>query len=186
MGDVKKKVIFDLDGVIIKNIEKICRVYDIDFRKIKNYSIRKCSELTDKEIELIISKFADAEMFDELYDGAEKLKYVNERHDLHINSLSCSAEVAEFKRKLLKSLIPDIQDDGMVLSVIDDHLSKELDECDIVVEDCFENLMKNYTKFSKAYLINRPYNIDICLDGLDKIHRCESLDSCIDRLLTED
>lgn len=183
-----KKVTFDLDGVVIPNVEKSCELYGIDFDKITTYRIDSCELLTEEEKRQIKFGFGsvDAFIYSGVSQGAEHLEKLAQNCILHINSLSCNNDIKEYKRELLKMLIPSLLEENLTLGVYSDFIVKEIEKTDIVVEDCLENLVENYDTFEKAYLIDHLYNRDRDLSQYPKIVRVNDLEHCIDKILNED
>ena len=179
------KITFDLDGVIIPNIEKSCELFGIDYTKITTYKINDCKLLTEEEKAKIKSGFTRAEIFE--YSGtsfgSEYMEDLAQKCEMHINSLCGSDEVKEYKKELLKKLIPSLNFDNINLGDCGEFVVKLFDETDVVVEDCLENLLNNYDKFKRAYLIDHLYNRDIDISKYDKIIRVSNLKQAIDKIL---
>lgn len=183
-----KKVTFDLDGVVIPNVEKTCELYGIDFNKITEYRIDHCKLLTEHEKRRIKSGFGSVEAFkySGLCCGAEFLEEIARKCELYIHSLSFNDDIKEYKKMLLKGVIPSLREENINLEIYSEYTVKEIEKTDIIVEDCLENLINNYTKFDKAYLIDYLYNRNVDLSKYPKIVRVANLKHCIDRLLKED
>lgn len=182
------KVTFDLDGVVIPNVEKSCELFGIDFNKITTYRIDNCELLTEEEKTQIKQGFTQAEVFrySGISYGSECIERLAQKCELHINSLCGSDEVREYKRELLKELIPSLNFENVNFGDCGEFVVKVIDKTDIVVEDCLENLLDNYETFNRAYLIDHLYNRDVNISEYPKIIRVPNLKHAINRILEED
>ena len=159
------KVIFDFDGVVCYSqvemmrrlSERLGRLITVDDWKV--YDMRKSFDAeTVEKLKPIFSEdiYNDAECdaFDE--NIGEAIRYLSVRgHDVSIESICDSEGTYSNKLKYLK-------DRGITVEFKPVYSFDKVMKADIVVEDCYENLVKADAKLK--ILITRPWNTQFKVD----------------------
>lgn len=179
-------ITFDVDGVIIDEVRYICEQHNIPYENIKYFHITECADeglITREQAEIIKSSFVDEKNYRlaGLQNGADELEWVAQHSAFHINSLSCSDEVREFKRQLFRKLIPSAD---LNLTLISSNAEKgtydkQVFKTDIFVEDRAETLLDKQGTYVLGYLIDRPWNKFLDTSKYPNIRRVPSLQVAI-------
>lgn len=179
-------ITFDVDGVIIDEIKYVCEKNNIPYNNIKDFHITKCVEdglITKEQGDIIIKSFTKESNYRlaGLETGAARLEWIARNSKFHINSLSCSEEVREFKKTLLSRLIPSAELNLTLIGaeVGKDKYDKKVKRTDIFVEDRAETLVDKQDTFVLGYLIDRPWNKWLDTSKYPNIRRVQSLNAAV-------
>ena len=123
-------------------IEVLCGIENVDLDNIEELEEDKRS-LIEHEKRRIKSGFGSVEAFkySGLCCGAEFLEEIARKCELYIHSLSFNDGIKEYKKMLLKGVIPSLREENINLEIYSEYTVKEIEKTDIVVEDCLENLI---------------------------------------------
>lgn len=179
-------ITFDVDGVIIDEIRYICEKHNIPYDNIKHFHITECADkglITREQAEIIKNSFVDEKNYRlaGLQKGADELEWIAQNSTFHINSLSCSDAVRDFKRQLFTELIPSADLNLTLISsnAEKDTYNKEVLKTDIFVEDRAETLVDKQGTYILGYLIDRPWNKFLDTSKYPNIRRVVSLQAAI-------
>lgn len=179
-------ITFDVDGVIIDEIRYVCEKHNIPYDNIKYFHITECVDeglITREQAEVIKSSFVDEKNYRlaGLEKGADELEWIAQNSTFHINSLSCSDAVRDFKRQLFTELIPSADLNLTLISsnAEKDTYNKEVLKTDIFVEDRAETLVDKQGTYILGYLIDRPWNKLLDTSKYPNIRRVASLQAAI-------
>lgn len=173
-----------MDGVIMPSVEYICKLNNIDFNNVVNYRFDKCEKLTKEQVNIILDSFGRKEILEGTgyYPGALEIKDLTSRYEISFHSLYVRFFECQYKRNLIKKLVPTIKDENIQLAQFGDVGNKEFKYYDIIVEDSAENILNNYDKANLFIILDKPYNRNIDEKYLKKILRLQTLDECIQYL----
>lgn len=169
MSDRRLKVVFDIDGVFHDLSASICRRLEIDYSKVTNYNVWSCDKLTKEERNAIFREFSNVKAFEDSWmvvkdSEISALRLLSKVADVHINSLSFNDAIADFKDRMLSKYLNFIPKENIVLSVVGEDDKKIIEPCDVIVEDCYDNI-KTAQKVSKeagictsGIMVMHPYN----------------------------
>lgn len=157
------KIMIDIDGVMNNLLETACEMHGIDYNKVKCYSLGQCTEITPEERALIVGEFYNLECFVKSWIvpssyEVELMRSLCANADVCIRSLSFTREIADFKLEQLLTYYPKLDEDNIILELVDESTDKTIEDYDIIIEDCFDNVVK-------ARQVN-PYCIGIIIDHL--------------------
>ena len=137
-------VIFDIDDVLWNLNESICKNFDIDMSKIKDFKISNNDELTDEEKKTLINAYHDVDSFRIPFNlGAERLfKLRDLGYNIIVESNCLTNEIVAYKRKRVKSM--GIKDAEIKLNLIGiDDVSIKKTDADVFVDDNPYNIVSN-------------------------------------------
>lgn len=144
------RVTCDIDGVLIPITEYIKKEKGIT-AVMTRYEIRE-NDMSDTDKETLLSGYTVLDNFKQagLSEGTELLKCLQgEGHSLVLNSMSCTEDIMEYKRKVFEGY------GELQLSMY--QKVKEIEPTDILIEDSLENLM-NTEVYVDRILIDKDYN----------------------------
>ena len=125
------------------------------------FNISECVEYTEEEKQAIYDSFGSAEVFRGLsaVPGASEICEIEKTGKalVWINSSNFTQEIADIKREWLFKYIPNLSEERVLLHVGHGEKKVSLDFADIVVEDCFKNLLK-YDSHVVKILIDKTHN----------------------------
>lgn len=152
-------VVYDVDDVL-NNLNDYVML-KIGKKSARYYNINLCDEFTQEEKERIYEMFGDSTVFSKLssVDGADEICDIEStgKAKVWINSSNYNKDVAEIKYPWLLKHIPNLNKDRIRLQIGKGEHKECCDFADIVVEDCFTNLLKYSDKVIKI-LIDKTYN----------------------------
>lgn len=170
-------VVIDLDDVMIPLNDTICNKYSIDKNKLTAYKTLECN-ISDREKSLILDSynnieiFREAGLYKEAYQAIELLHTMikDKSLEVFIDSSCFSPEVANYKLELIHKEMGFVPDSNIKLGlrIPGDTNVKRIRACDIIIEDYINNIYRA-ERYKYAFLIERPYNKDMCLE--DNISR---------------
>lgn len=177
------KIMIDIDGVMNRLLETACGMHGIDYRKIRCYSLSKCEALTEDERKAIMSEFYNLECFKKAWsvpssEEVEAMRALCTNADVYVHSLSFTREIADFKLLQLLKYYPRLSEHNIILDVVDEKTSKNVNSYDIIIEDCFENI-------EQAKKVN-PYCIGIVVDHLYNLRNVSELKTMENTLVRSD
>lgn len=163
------KVVFDIDGVMHPIMETTCKFAGVDIGKIDKYNIKECNKLKDFEKRAILDFLSDVDVFK--YGWKEHstrelnaFKEIATLAELMFNSISWTSEITKFKEEKLSKEFGFVPKENRILTTVVAGAVKEPILCDIIVEDCYENI-KNAQKCGAeagidtlGVLMSKPYN----------------------------
>lgn len=179
MGE-RKRVVFDMDGVLLESIKEACNICGIDHNKLDRYAI-KDSSLSKEEKERLTNSFYSLESFRkaEFVSASNRLNELNKICEVFVHTLCWSQEIADWKATELHKRLSKVPKENIIIDI---GVNKTLIPSYIAVEDCAENLF-NSKNFETGILISKPYNAhDSIEDQLSErnIVRADNLDLAID------
>lgn len=156
---MKKMVIAcDIDGVLNNLMEHICEVFNrrtggyLKISDFKHYDIDKCLQPDDAQY--IKRMFLEEDIWNDLLPRKESQMYlkklVEDGHDIYLVTATDPKNVY-WKSRWLQKYFPFIAKEKMV--VLHD---KYRFDCDIMVDDCIESLLKGCTYHRIVY--DMPWN----------------------------
>lgn len=121
----KLKIVYDIDDILHGLNKRICNKHNININYIKNYNVKKNTDLTEDEMQTLISGYKNEDTFKniEWYPGIERLLNVeklstdNVQVEVWINSNSFTHNIANLKREQILKKIP-ISENRLILSII--------------------------------------------------------------------
>lgn len=115
------EIIYDCDDVLWNLVEHSCTLVGADYAQVTDFAIVNIPELTEEKREALYQTFVDLETFRGLdfHPAVAELRRPCELGaQVHINSHSCSQEIADFKRQRLQQMVPGLADGDLDLAVI--------------------------------------------------------------------
>ena len=163
------KVVFDIDGVLHPIMETTCKFAGVDINKIDKYNIKECDRLKDFEKKAILDFLCDIDVFKYGWREHGKreisaFKEIAKEAEVMFNSISWSKEITMFKRDKLRKEFSFVPEYNWVLTTVDVGGTKKPIVCDIIVEDCYENIKQAQEHGAEAgievlgVLVSKPYN----------------------------
>lgn len=163
----------DMDSVINNLTEKTLEVYNsqngknIQMSDITSYNFYDC--LNKEDAEGILKLFKNKSLWDslKLIPGAKEglQKLIDDGHKVYIVTIA-SPESFVWKMKWIKQRLPFFNTDNVVRLI-----DKSLFKCDILIEDCLDQLIKH--KLCHRICLDYPYNRHID-DFIYNINRCKN------------
>lgn len=181
-------ITFDVDNILIPQLEYIYKKYNIDSDRVTKYSIKDCELLSEVEKEIILEAFKDVRIFEEagFIPEITELETIARYADLRIDSLSANNDIIDFKYRELKRLIPSLKDENIYLRLYEeDNVKRGIAKTDIFVDDSAMNLKVNYDRYTKAYTIKTSYNKESLLE-LEKVKVMTSVVEIIRTIIKTD
>lgn len=112
--------VFDVDDVLWPQFAPAAELAGVDASKHDNFYIEACLRYTAEEKKRLYDAFADSRPFEktEFYLGVEKISVLHELGvRIEVNSNSFTQDIAEVKRRRLKSAMPFLRDSDLILTV---------------------------------------------------------------------
>ena len=170
------RVTFDLDEVIIEQLQYVLRCIGKNINDVTSYNIKNVDGLSENEKKLIIASFYNADTFKRAYKHSDVLNRIAIDNDVIINSFSCNTDVANYKAHWINSDLRNIKPENITLDILtpSKNGAKCIGKTDVYVEDCLENLLNNVGKYKVGILIDKPYN-KCCGLNYYNIHRVKDV-----------
>ena len=150
-------IVCDIDGVLNNLMEKSLELYnsrnnkDIQIADITTYNFFDC--LPCEDAKGIISLFREKRLWDSLkpLDGSQKVikQLIKNGHKIYLATATDPINF-EWKVEWLKQYFPSIPSDN-IIRIMD----KSLLKCDILIDDCLDNLT---SVTCERVLIDQPWN----------------------------
>lgn len=147
-------IVYDIDDTL-NNLNK--HISSIHKTPLPNrYNIRKATNLTDKQKEIIIGCYGNADIFKDVEwnEGYKETEELANKHKIIINSLCLTDDIAEIKYRRIRKDMPWIEEKHIILTV---GFEKPKVSADIIVEDCIENVA-DYNGDTHKIIIDMPWN----------------------------
>lgn len=169
----------DMDCVINNLIEKTLETYNtqngknIQISDITSYDFYDC--LSKEDADGIIKLFKNKALWNSLTplpgakEGVKQL--IDSGHKVYIVTATASENFA-WKTNWLKNYFPFFNTDNFIRM-----MDKSLFKCDILIEDCVEQLVKH--KICDRICLDYPYNRNVS-DFVYSIHRCQNWKEILD------
>lgn len=146
MQEEIRDIVFDMDDILWGLNDRVCERLGIDIRKVTNFTLWKCNQLTEKEQQAMLHAYAQKSTFQNIVffkKVKDLIKLETKNTRVSICSNSRTKDIADEKTEQLKAHIPGIRDDQIIMNIIDikDHTKKKL--------------IKNIWRFAD----DSPYNI---------------------------
>lgn len=162
-------VMIDVDDVMHPLNETACKMLGIGYHKLTDYNLSKCTQLQDYEAKALVEAYQDIEIFKDSWRdlSSREVAAIKELDDIgtvHINSISWTEEIKEFKKDKLEKSLDFLPDSRIHLGVKNAGGDKDMMVCDIAIEDCYYNIVRA-REMSAAVGVNtigililKPYN----------------------------
>lgn len=173
-------ICIDWDCVLNNLIEKSLEIYNaqsgknIQMSDLTSYNLYDC--LNKEDANGITKLFKNKTMWDSLTpidgsrDGLQKM--IDTGHRVYIVTATAPENFA-WKISWLKKYFPFFNTDNVVRMN-----DKSLFKCDIMIEDCYEQLIKN--KLCYKIVLDYPWNRDEAKDWVHGTYRCKNWIEIVD------
>lgn len=164
----------DMDSVLNNLTEKMLEIYNsqsgknIQMKDLTAYNFYDC--LSKEDADGLIKSFKNKALWDSLapIDGARVglQKLLDEGHRVYIVTATAPENFA-WKVNWMKKYFPFFNADNIIRMQ-----DKSLFKCDIMIDDCYDNLTKN--KLCHKICLDYPWNKDDVKDWVHGTYRCKN------------
>ena len=170
----------DWDCVLNNLVDKALEIYNaqsgknIQIADLTSYNFYDC--LQKEDADGIVKLFKNKAMWDALtpIEGSRKglQKLLDDGHRVYIVTATAT-ENWHWKISWFKKYFPFFNTDNIILMK-----DKSLFRCQIMIDDCYDNLVKN--KLCNKIILNYPWNQDEAKDWVHGTYRCMNWNEIIE------
>lgn len=175
-------IAIDFDETLFPTLQKVISIYNkqnnesLTLEQVTDYNFYKClnSNVADKLLKLFCNKetYNNLQPFDNATMGVQSL--IEHGHEIYIATSTDTKNIV-WQEQLLQKYFPFMPKENLIRI----H-NKKLLQCDVLVEDNLEQLIKH--KLCNRVCLDKPYNRNEAKDFAYDIHRCTNWSEILDAI----